>query len=319
MSVIHQSRPIIVSASRRTDIPAFYAGWFIDRIKEGYLMTRNPFNNQACFVSFTDTRLIVFWTKNPEPLITYLPVLDRLNLDYYFHFTLNDYESEKYEARLPSVKDRIRSFIRLSSLIGKDKMVWRFDPLILSEHTGIGELLRRLESLGNHLATHTNRLVISFVDVMRYKKVHANLLREGYFDVGSIAGAEFTTGEKMELAGGLGAMLGKWKKMNPDFEVATCCEDVDLESHGIIHNKCIDDNLILKVFKQNEKLINYIRQGREKSRGGIWRDKGQRKNCLCIPSKDIGLYDTCPHLCAYCYANTSSGAIKSLSGGEEPM
>jgi len=310
MNATLPSSPVIVSASRRTDIPAFHAGWLVDRIREGYLVTKNPFNNQASLISFSDTRLIVFWTKNPEPLMPFLPVLDSLNLHYYFHFTLNDYESKNYEPRLPCLKDRIRSFIRLSSLIGKEKMVWRFDPLILSENTGVKELLQKLEKLGNHLIQHTNRLVISFVDVMRYKKVYTNLIREGFFDAKSISGAEFTAGEKMKLADGLGKLLGKWKKMNPEFGVASCCEDVDLESHGIVHNKCIDDNLILKVFNKDEKLRDYILQGQQRAGAGNWRDRGQRKNCLCIPSKDIGLYNTCPHLCAYCYANTH---------GKEPL
>ena len=125
--------PIIISASRATDIPAFYPEWFMHRLKEGYVKWINRFNGQSKYVSFEKTRAIVFWTKNPEPFMRYLPELDDTGIHYYFTFTLNDYEAEKLEPNVPELKKRIDTFRRLSEKIGKEMVVWRFDPLILTK------------------------------------------------------------------------------------------------------------------------------------------------------------------------------------------
>ena len=119
--VVDGNAPVIVSASRSTDIPAFYAKWFINRLAAGYCVWYNPFNQKAMRISFNKTKVIVFWTKNPEPLIEYLPELDKRGIRYYFQFTLNDYESEGFEPNVPALEQRIETFKRLSSLIGKEK------------------------------------------------------------------------------------------------------------------------------------------------------------------------------------------------------
>ena len=113
--------PVIISASRSTDIPAFYSKWLINRIKKGHIVWYNPFNQQPLYVSFKNCKVIVFWTKNPKPLIPYLKDLDGLGIHYYFQYTLNNYEKESFEPKLPSLKNRINTFKELSNLLVKKK------------------------------------------------------------------------------------------------------------------------------------------------------------------------------------------------------
>lgn len=121
--------PVIISASRATDIPAFYAKWFINRLKAGYVIWHNPFNQQPMYVSFKNCKVIVFWTKNPKPLIPLLHKIDQAGLHYYFQFTLNDYMKERLEPNVPPLDARIKMFKELSNPIGKEKVIWRFDPI----------------------------------------------------------------------------------------------------------------------------------------------------------------------------------------------
>lgn len=113
--------PVIISASRSTDIPAFYAKWFFNRLAKGYCVWYNPFNQQPMYISFKNCKVVVFWTKNPEPIIPYLPELDKCGIHYYFQVTLNDYEQEGFEPNVPSIKSRINTFINLSNLLAKKK------------------------------------------------------------------------------------------------------------------------------------------------------------------------------------------------------
>lgn len=298
--------PIIVSASRATDIPAFYSNWFINRLKKGYLKWKNPFNGIPLFVSFKETRVIVFWSKNPKPIIKNLGYLNDRGINYYFQFTLNDYVNEKLEFKVGSVDKRIETFIELSEKIGKEKVIWRFDPYILTDTSGVDELLKRTEYIGNKLKKHTNKLVFSFADIKIYKKVQNNLRND------SVPYLEFNTRTMNEIASGLQKLNENW-----GFELGTCAEKIDLAKYGIIHNKCIDDDLMKRLFYKDQKLMEFLGYKYEppdlfESEGKLislksknLKDKGQRVACGCIMSKDIGQYNTCPHECTYCYANTS--------------
>jgi hypothetical protein len=148
--------PVIVSASRSTDIPAFYSDWLINRIKEGYVKWKNPFNGVPLYISFEKVRLFLFWSKNHKPLLKHLDFLDEKSYNYYFQFTLNDYDSEKLEPNVPNVQSRIETFIKLSEKVGKEKVIWRFDPLILTDRIGVEELLRKTENIGNQLKNYTD-------------------------------------------------------------------------------------------------------------------------------------------------------------------
>jgi len=302
--------PVIISASRSTDIPAFYSDWFFYRLKKGYLKWKNPFNGIPLYVSFAETRLIVFWSKNPEPIIKYLDYLDEKDINYYFQYSLNDYEKDNLEETVPPLETRIKTFIKLSNRIGKERVIWRFDPYILTDKIDIEELLKRTKYIGDKLKNYTNKFVFSFADIEVYKKVKNNFYRE------HINYKEFDEQTMNQLAKGLLKLNIKW-----DFEIATCAEKIDLQQFGIKHNKCIDDDLIIKLFPEDIKLMNFLGYDKfvqpdffdsdiNKKKKNL-KDKGQRQNCGCIVSKDIGQYNTCIHDCIYCYANTSKEIAQS--------
>jgi len=326
--------PLIISASRSTDIPAFHSEWLINRLKRGYVCWVNPFNRtNAQTISFRNARLFVFWTKNPKPLIPHLTVFDELGLHYYFQYTLNDYEKEGIEPNVPSLESRIETFIQLSKRIGKEKVIWRFDPLLLTDQLTVRGLLKRIWNLGNQLVSHTDKLVFSFADILAYRKVQRNLIKEtAFYNKTTINLAEFSLAQKNEFAAGIQLILQEWRKVNPNFQVATCAEDIDLEKYEIAHNKCIDDELIAKLFSDDGKLMDFLGLKTEElslfgetiqTKIPNLKDKGQRKACGCMISKDIGSYNTCNHLCVYCYANTSPEVVhknlKALSPDSESI
>lgn len=314
--------PIIVSASRSTDIPAFYAKWFINRLAAGYCVWYNPFNQKPMRISFDKTKVVVFWTKNPEPLIEYLPELDKRGIRYYFQFTLNDYEAEGFEPNVPALEQRIKTFKRLSTLIGKERIIWRFDPLVLTETLTPRKLLTKIFHIGNKIRGYTDKLVFSFIDVRAYRKVQNNLVKEiPFFTKENVETAEPTGKLQEELVEGLAKLREHWKSEGWNLELATCGEEVDLEKYDIKHNRCIDGELMERIFSDDKELVYYLRTGKLPEPdlfGGLpdlppvgknLKDKGQRKVCGCIVSKDIGMYNTCRHLCVYCYANTSKGLV----------
>ena len=315
---VEAQAPIIVSASRSTDIPAFYADWFFHRIEKGYSAWTNPFNGVKSFVAYCDTRFIVFWSKNPKPLLPYLDFLKEKGIECYIQFTLNDYVAEGLEQGVSHLEERIETFKSLVKKLGKGRVVWRFDPLIVTDTISINDLLRKIEHIGNILSQYTEKLVFSFADIASYKKVKANLEKS------KIHYIEWTKEMMVNFAQSLVALN---QKNGWNYKLATCGEIAHLE--GIEHNRCIDDDLIIRFAHHDEKLMKFLgveihnignslfgsepipqnaimlndHQYATKKRDN--RDKGQRIACGCIISKDVGEYNTCPHLCEYCYANSS--------------
>ena len=279
--------PLIVSASRATDIPAFYADWFFHRLEKGYIRWRNPFSGQDIYVSFANTRFIVFWSKNPEPLLPYLSVLKERGIGCYIQYTVNDYEAGGLEPNVPSLVQRIDTFRRLVDTLGSGTVVWRFDPLILTDKINIDTLLEKIAHIADALVGHTEKLVFSFADINSYKKVSRNLRLSG------INYREWYEGSMREFA----SRLSTLNRDNWNFRLATCAERIDLSEYGIEHNRCIDPELISRLTPHDAILQNFLYNAKT--------DTGQRKACGCILSKDIGAYSTCPHGCLYCYANTS--------------
>lgn len=320
---VEATAPVIISASRSTDIPAFYAKWFFNRLAKGYCTWYNPFNiNQKMYISFERCRVIVFWTKDPAPIIPYLPELDKRGIHYYFQVTLNDYVKEGFEPNVPSVEERVETFKTLSNLIGKEKVIWRFDPLIITPNIGPRELLTRIWNVGNKLEGYTDKLVFSFVDVKAYRKVQNNLVKETMlFTKEDVENAEANFAQRIEIVEGLKKIREAWHKDGWDVEMATCAEDIDLEAYSIEHNRCIDGELMKRIFADDKELVYYLHTLKwpEKDMFGEipplpqktkdLKDKGQRKICGCMISKDIGMYNTCRHFCVYCYANTSKEAV----------
>lgn len=314
--------PVIISASRSTDIPAFYAKWFFNRLAKGYCTWINPFNQQKQYISFSKCKVIVFWTKNPKPIIPYLHILDDKGIHYYFQVTLNDYESEELEPNLPTVKKRIDTFKRLSNIVGPDRIIWRFDPIILCKEMSPRSILSRIWHIGNELKGYTKKLVFSFVDIKAYRKVQNNLVKEtSLFTKESVEDGEGTDVQRQEVIEGLCKLKDIWKNEGWEILLATCAESLNLESYGIEHNRCIDGELMEKVFGYDKTLVYYLRTGKLPEPnlfGDIpeipetqknLKDKGQRKLCGCMISKDIGMYNTCRHFCVYCYANTSRNIV----------
>ena len=297
---VEAQAPFIISASRSTDIPAFYADWFFHRLEKGYSAWTNPFNGVKSYVSYQNARFFVFWSKNPKPLLDHLDELKKLNC--YIQFTLNDYVSEGLEKGVPPLDDRIQTFKRLVEELGKGRVIWRFDPLILTDKITIDDLLRKIENIGDQLFGYTEKLVFSFADIALYKKVKSNLEKN------NINYLEWTESQMFDFAKSLSELNKKW-----NFQLATCGEKIDIVQFDIQHNKCIDDDLMIRFAKNDKVLMNYLGveivnslfEGEKIIKKKDNRDKGQRQFCGCIVSKDIGEYNTCPHLCEYCYANTS--------------
>ena len=324
-TTVNAMAPVIVSASRSTDIPAFYAKWFIGRLKAGYVVWVNPFNQQPVYVSFKKTRAIVFWTKNPTPLLPYLDVLDEMGIHYYFQYTINDYEQEGFEPNVASLAKRIDTFKKLSERIGAERVIWRFDPIMMAPSLGLGprEILTKIWDISKSLEGLTGKLVFSFIDVEPYRKVQNNLVKGGVYTRENVIFAEPSEAERNEIVTGLTKIRERWHEFGWDFKLATCAENVDYESFGIEHNRCIDGELLYKLFGDDAELKAYLESFKSARKSldllasldpaldfKSMKDKGQRKECGCTESKDIGMYNTCSHNCIYCYANTSAEAVR---------
>lgn len=312
--------PEIVSASRSTDIPAFYADWFFRRLEIGYSAWRNPFNGAYSYVSYKDTRFIVFWSKNPKPLLQHLVKLESHSpkIECYIQYTLNDYVAERLEKGVPPLDERIETFKVLVEKLGKGRVIWRFDPLILTDSISQDDLLRKIDHIGDRLLGYTEKLVFSFADINSYRKVRSNLERN------SINYHEWTETEMVDFARRLSELNKKW-----GYELATCGEKPEYSRFGIVPNHCVDDNLMIRFAWKDSVLMKVLGAEVKTIDNGLFGspeiptnaimldaghyavkkkdnvDKGQRELCGCKISKDIGQYDTCPHLCEYCYANTS--------------
>lgn len=319
--------PVIVSASRSTDIPAFYADWFFERLKRGYSAWTNPFNGVTSYVAYSNTRFIVFWSKNPRPLLRHLDYLAERNIGCYIQYTLNDYEAEAMEKGVPPLSQRIETFKLLVEKLGKGRVIWRFDPMILTDKIGINDLLEKVKYIGDQLMDYTEKFVFSFADIASYRKVESNLKKN---DINYI---EWDEASMKEFASKLSEMN---RERGWNFGLATCGEKIDVEQYGIEHNRCVDDDLMIRFAYQDKNLMDFLKVDITRVQpsapsmfeefddgilipdGAIMltsdtyaikrknnKDKGQRQFCGCIVSKDIGQYNTCPHLCEYCYANTS--------------
>ncbi|MBN1619933.1 DUF1848 domain-containing protein [candidate division WOR-3 bacterium] len=267
---------MIISASRRTDIPAFHGDWFFDCIRQGKVLVRNPRNpGQARDVSLKPDEVdgIVFWTKNPSGIITGLEEL--LEFDYYFQFTLNSYGPE-VEKNIPGYDFRIDSFKRLSDKIGSEKVILRYDPVIITDKYNMDWHSAAFEKTAAMLQGYTKKCVISFVDF--YKKNLKKLESIGALRLGFDSMIELS--RKLADSGGKNGM-----------ELIACAEPADLSKIGIGKSKCVDAGMFRKMKDKKAKAK---------------KDKSQRKECLCDESVDIGAYGTCPGGCIYCYANQNT-------------
>lgn len=273
---------MILSVSRRTDIPNYYSEWFLNRIKEGYLYVRNPMNiHQISKIDISPEIVdcIVFWTKNPDPMLDKLEQLK--DYKYYFQFTLTGYGKDM-EPALPHKKDKmIPIFQRLSEMIGKEKVIWRYDPIVITEKYSEEYHLKAFQDIASSLNGYCKRVVISFVDL--YAKTKKNMK-----DIKTI---DKKQSELIAFSKKLAEIA-----VSNGMEIETCAELIDLSSCGIKHSSCIDKKLIENIIGCPIK---------------VEKDKNQREECGCVESVEIGAYNTCLNGCKYCYANYSEEKVKA--------
>ena len=272
---------MILSVSRRTDIPSFYSEWFFERLKEGFVYTRNPMNpKQVSWLELSPETVdcIVFWTKNPEPMLSRLSEL--APYPFFFQFTLTSYGTD-VEANIPHKREvMIPVFQRLSEAIGSKRVIWRYDPILFTNRYTPEYHVKAFRQMAEALRGYTEKCVISFVDT--YAKNRKNMQALGVYELTEEALESFAQ-ELCDIA------------RENDMEMASCAEQMDLAHCGIAHNACIDKALL-------EEIIGCQLKGTK--------DKNQRGECGCMESIDIGTYHTCENGCVYCYANHSEAQVK---------
>lgn len=276
---------MIISASRRTDIPAFYADWFVNRLREGYVLVPNPYNRkQIKHVTLSPERVdcIVFWTKNPEKLMPYLDEIEGMGYSFYFEYTLTGYGRD-VEGHLPDKGKLVENFTILSEKIGKERVDWRYDPVFLDKVYDMERHMRMFEELCKSLSGHLSRCIISFIDLYGPKT----------------AGFEgLTKAQIYAAAEGFSRIGGEY-----GIPLYACAEKEDLKALGINRSSCIDPDKVENI--TGKKLF-------------VDKDKNQRAECGCAESVDIGMYDTCLHGCRYCYATGSVKKAGARAGSHLP-
>lgn len=275
---------MIISASRRTDIPAFYAQWFINRVRAGYCTVPNPFNpRQVRRISLApqDVDVIVFWTRNPRPLFPYLRELDERGYRFYFQHTLMD-NPRLLDPKSPRLEPALDTFRELAERVGPSRLIWRYDPIALTEATPPAFHREAYGRIAAALRGRTRRSMVSLMDLYRKAGKRLDEMARQGAALLEYDGTEAWFGE---LMGDLAAIAGE-----NSMGIFSCAEERDLSPFGIQPGKCVDDEYISKTF------------GIEVSRT---KDPGQRGACGCVTSRDIGMYDSCLYGCQYCYANSS--------------
>jgi hypothetical protein len=268
----------------------------MNRVRDGFVLIRNPFNaHQIRRVSLLqkDVEAIVFWTRNAENLTDHLPYLDSQNYKYYFQYTITGYP-RSIEKAVPKTLRAIETFCKISEMIGSGRIVWRYDPILVSSLVDIEEHKRLFSKIAAMLEGKTTRVVISFADI--YKKTERNLNTLSGFQYKDIT---LDVEQLLNLAEFMSSIAAKH-----GMEIQSCAEQIDLESVNIAHGKCIDEGLIKSEFGLT---LN------------AQKDSGQREECGCIKSIDIGQYNTCLHGCAYCYATFNEKTVIKNKRQHDPL
>lgn len=287
---------MIISASRRTDIPAFYADWMLNRLRAGYCTVPNPFNrNQVSRISLaaSDVDVIVFWTRNAGPLLRHLDEIDSLGYRYYFQFTILGYP-HCIEPHTPALQTATSVFRKLAGRLGPERVVWRYDPIVFTQATPPEVHRQKFREIAEDLAGHTRRVVVSVVDP--YRKTEARMAElQGH-------GAGLCECPSDEFAQLMTDLAGYARQH--EMEIVSCAEEIELAQYGIRAGKCVDDELIQQAF------------GLQVS---TRKDSSQRQACGCIRSRDIGMYDSCLFGCPYCYATKSFELARKQHDRHDPL
>jgi hypothetical protein len=270
---------MIISASRRTDIPAFYTPWFMNRLRSGWCRVPNPFNSlQVSEISLRpeDVDVIVFWTRNALPLLPHLDEMKQMGHRFYFLVTLMD-NPRVIDPACPPPGAALKTFQTLANRVGPEKVIWRYDPVVLSSLTDAGFHMRAFREIAGRLQGYTGRCIVSTMHP--YRKAQKRMIEKGIEP----------TSWREESLRDLMSFLAQ-EAHDRGMEILSCASPVSLEGLGISPGKCIDDTYIRKVF------------GIEVTHR---KDPSQRKECGCVVSRDIGMYGTCLFGCLYCYATGS--------------
>lgn len=274
----------IISASRRTDIPAFYSKWFMNRIRDGYCKVVNPMYPQQktnpVSLKVEDVDCIVFWTRSPKPIMPYLEELDNLGYVYYFLFTIIGYP-KTIDPYCPNLEEALKVFKELSKLKGKNRVLWRYDPIIFSNVTDIEWHKKQIQFIMSALEGYTERMIISFVQKYKHAESRMNALND--------KGVFIDQNNILSLKENLIYWIGKEVKKH-GIQPFICADSEDYSNLGVEAGRCIDSNLV-------NVLTGEIKKRRK--------DPAQRKACGCVVSRDVGANDTCIFECPYCYANKS--------------
>lgn len=271
---------MIIQTGMRTDIPAFYHEWLRNRIKEGYVLVRNPYNPGSVTrydLSPDVVDLIAFCTKNPEPMLSHMDVLRPYG--QYWFVTITPYGTD-IEPNVPNKDKVMESFQKLSGIVGADSMGWRYDPIFINQEYSVERHIAEFEKMAGMLSGYTETCVISFIDI--YKKVERNFPEAG----------EVSKADRLEL-GREFIRIGKKYGMT----IRPCAEGTELEAYGADCAGCMTVNTF------ETALHSHLTVPKRKNN----QRNGQ---CACLLGVDIGAYDTCGHLCRYCYANTNAALVK---------
>lgn len=265
----------VISASRRTDIPAFYTQWFMERIRAGWVDVASPFGGRHYHVSLKpeDVHSIVFWSKDYRHLLPHLTELEQRDFRLFFHFTITGLP-QLYEARVPETETAVETLIHLTQRYSPDHVIWRFDPIVFSTAIQEDQTIERFRQLASAMEGHVRRCYISFLAF--YAKVQRRLAKlegMGVFDP--------LPERKYELAGRLGEIA-----IEHGMQLFSCCNDTLIQP-GVQQGHCIDGPLLSRLFPDRPPITDLA---------------PSREGCGCYVSKDIGAYDTCDHGCVYCYA-----------------
>jgi len=271
----------IISVSRRTDVPAFYGEWFMNRIKEAFAGYVNPFSGKKYFVSLKpeDVACFVFWSKNFAPFMKKLALIEERGYRFYFNYTITGLP-DIFESLVPDRDRTVDTLKRMSDRYSPKHINWRYDPIIISDITGYDVQLRNFEALASGLKGYVERCYFSYV--MWYGKVRKSF--DAFQKKRKINILEPGLKQKLNLLRQLSGIAGEY-----GITMYSCCGDALLSSR-VRKAHCVDGNIINDLFHNGELQF---------------KQKPTRKECGCSESYDIGAYDTCPHGCLYCYANVN--------------
>ena len=263
---------MIINVGGRTDIVNYYSDWLFKRFEQGFVYSRNPFYPNYVYKYELNPNIVdcvVFCSKNYKPILANLHKITD-NYKVFCHYTITAY-SKDIEPNVPDIEESIKTLIELSNVVGKSRIAWRYDPILLTKFYTIEKHLETFDFIARELSPYVSFCIFSFVEM--YKKLETNMPEI----------IPFTQETKSEILTGLGETSQKY-----GLKIQTCAAGEDYSKYGILQSGCITSKILSDANSLYFKKVPH---------------KGNRKNCKCMPTRDIGAYDTCPNGCKYCYAN----------------